>query len=75
MICGSDFIQDLIGLTDILKPVVDLMFYMQSIHHQVWKLKHYCLKLRDASTEVVKGIPQASPTLSKVIKGLNLGGA
>ena len=75
MTYGSDFIQDLIGLIDILKLVVDLMFCMQSIHYQVWKLKQYCLKLRDASTEVEKRIPQAYPTLSKVIKDLNLGGA
>ena len=28
MICGSDFIQDLLGLIDILKPVVDLMLHL-----------------------------------------------
>ena len=41
MICGSNFIQDLLGLINILKPVVDLMLRIQSLHCPVWKLKKY----------------------------------
>ena len=32
LICESNFIRDLLGLIDILKPVVDLMLCIQSIH-------------------------------------------
>ena len=38
MIRRSNFIQDLLGLIDILKPVVDLILRMQSLHCPVWKL-------------------------------------
>ena len=44
MICGSDFIQDLLGIIDILKPVVDLMLRMPSLHCAVWKLKQLVAK-------------------------------
>ena len=74
MICGSDFIQDLLGFIDILKPVVDLMLRMQSLHCPVWKLKHYWPKVRDAFTQVESEIPRAYPTLSKIIKDLHPGG-
>ena len=73
MICGSDFIQDLLGFIDILKPVVDLMLRMPSLHCAVWKLKQYWPKVRDALTQAEYGIPEAYPTLSKVIKNLHPG--
>ena len=71
MICGSDFIQDLLGFIDILKPVVDLILLMQSLHCPVWKLKQYWPKVRDALTQAENGIPEAYPILSKVIKDLH----
>ena len=72
MICGSDFIQDLLCLIDILKPVVvDLMLHIQSLHCPVWKLKQYWPKVRDALTQAENGIPEAYPILSKVIKDLH----
>ena len=74
MICGSDFIQDFLGFIDILKPVVDLILLMQSLHCPVWKLKQYWPKVRDALTQAENGIPEVYPTLSKVTKGLNPGG-
>ena len=74
MICGSDFIQDLLGLIDILKPVVDLMLHMQSQHCPVWKLKEYRLNVRDALAQAENGFPEAYPNLSKVIKDLHPGG-
>ena len=74
MICGSDFLQDLLSLIDILKPAVDLMLRIQSLHCPVWKLKQYCPKVRDALTQAENGIPEAYPTLSKVIKDLHPGG-
>ena len=52
MIKGSDFICDLLGLMDVLKPLVDLMLQMQSLDSPIWKLKKLwpCLqeKLRKA---------------------------
>ena len=74
MICGSDFIQDLLGFIDILKPVVDLMLLMQSLHCPVWKLKQYWPKVRDALTQAENGIPEAYQTLSEVIKYSHPGG-
>ena len=74
MICGSDFIQDLLSLIDILKPVVELMLRIQSLHCPVWKSKQSCPKVRDALTQEENGIPEAYPTLSKVIKDLHPGG-
>ena len=74
MICGSDFNQDLLRLIGIFKPVVDLMVCMQTLQCSVWKLKHYCTKVRDALTQAEYGISEAYPTLSKVIKDLNPGG-
>ena len=55
MICRSDFIQDLLGLIDILKPVVDLMLRMQSLHCPLWKLKQYWPKVRDVLTQAEMG--------------------
>ena len=63
--------QDLLGLVDILKPVVDLMLRMESLHCPFWKLNQYWPKVRDALTQAENGIPEAYPTLSKVIKGLH----
>ena len=74
MICGSDFIQHLLGFIDILKPVVDLMLRMQSLHCPVRKLKQYWPKVRDGLTQAENGIPEAYATLSKVIKDLHPGG-
>ena len=74
MTCGSDFIQDLLSLIDILKPVVELMLRIQSLHCPVWKSKQYFPKVRDALTQEENGIPEAYPTLSKVIKDLHPGG-
>ena len=74
MICGSDFIQDLLGLIDILKPVVDLMLHMQSQHCPVWKLNQYWPNVRDALAQAENGFPEAYPNLSKVIKDLHPGG-
>ena len=75
MICGSSFIQDLLGLIDILKPVVDLMLRMQSLHCPVWKLKQYWPKVKDALTQAENGILEANTTLSKVIEDLHPGGS
>ena len=61
----------MLGLIDILKPMVDLVLRVQSLHHPVWKLKQYWPKVRDALTQAENGIPEAYPTLSKVIKGLH----
>lgn len=36
---GSNFVHDLLGLLDILKPLVDVMLQMQSLDCPVWKLK------------------------------------
>ena len=74
MICGSDFIQDLLGLIDILKPAEGIVLHMQSLHGPVWKLRQYWPKVRDALTQAKNGISEAYPTLSKVIKDLHLGG-
>ena len=64
----SDFIQDLLGLIDILKPVVNFMLRMQSLHCPVWKLKQCWPKVRYALTQAENGIPEAYPALSKGIK-------
>ena len=75
MICGSNFIQDMLCLIDILKPVVvDLMLHIQSLHCPVWKLKQYWPKVRDALTQAENGIPEAYQTLSEVIKYSHPGG-
>ena len=50
------------------------MLRVQSLHRPVWKLKQYWPKVRDALTQAENGTPETYPTLSKVIKGLHLGG-
>ena len=47
------------------------MLRMQLLHCPVWKLKQYWLKVRDAFTQAGNGIPEAYPTLSKVITDLH----
>ena len=54
--------------------MVYLMLRMQSLHCPVWKLKQYLPKVRDALNQAENGIPEAYPTLSKVIKDLHPGG-
>lgn len=39
MIMGSDYIQDLLGLIDLMKPVLDIMLRMQDLSCPIWKLK------------------------------------
>ena len=54
MIYGLDFIQDLLGLIDMLKPVVDLMLPMQPLHCSVWRLKQYWPRDSDVFNSVKK---------------------
>ena len=73
MIYGLDFIQDLLGLIDMLKPVVDLMLRMQPLHCSVWKLKQYWPRNSDVLTQSKNRILETCPTLPKVFKDLNSG--
>ena len=39
MIKGSDYIHDLLGLIDLMKPVLDIMLRMQDLSCPIWKLR------------------------------------
>lgn len=51
MIMGSDFVQDLLAMIDIMKPLVDLMLEMQALDSPIWKLKKNWPKLQEKLRE------------------------
>ena len=68
------FVQDLLGLIDILRPVLDLMvrmLRMKSQHYPVCKLKQYWQKVREILCKAEYGIPNVYPMCTyKPIKRL-----
>lgn len=74
MIVGSDFVQDLLGMINIFKPVVDLMHRMQSLDCPVWKLRQYWPKIQDALQAMEDGTINSFATLKSSIDDLYPGG-
>ena len=70
MITGYDFVSDLLAFLDVLKPVVDLMFRVQSLDTPVWKLKLWWPKVKAKLAKAASGDLEAYPRLKNVIDSL-----
>ena len=65
MIAGSDFVQDLLAMIEIFKPVTELMLRMQSLDCPIWKLRQFWPKMEVRMTYMQSGSLDAYPLLVK----------
>ena len=66
MIAGSDFVEDMLALLDIMEPVVKLMARVQSLETPIRNLKLWWSKVKECIEKVAKGEEGAYPRLMKV---------
>ena len=64
MIAGSDFVEDLLALLDIMEPVVELVARVKALQTPMWKLKLWWPKVKDRLEKAAKGDEGAYPSSS-----------
>ena len=75
MIGGSDFVEDLLGILDIMNPFIDLMSRAQSLDTPIWKLHLWWPQIKKQLQKAGDGDRCAFPKLSQAEKELKPGGS